>query len=291
MKNNDKTGNLQYSKSAELLHSRLVAEVKVPSNAGLNKSASALSLKPRIPAMHTSKSTALLGLENNAISFNEILPSPIPKQLQDRENFTGPISKTLSINAGSTNPNLLLSNPEPFSEYKRSSTLKKDFSKNQLNSQTNTTLSMYGIDPHGFVASLNLSPKQIDELYKVPQTFYYLTQRNLEDIQNAAATQIQLSAVSEIDSEQGSVFSDKEQTTSPLFDARNYITAVYDLKQVNLDQIDKTHYFTISKEGITQFYNKVSTFTSLAHWDREYKLYHKIANIQFFKLYKRWKVG
>ena len=287
---NNKAGNLQYSKSAELLHSRLVAEVKVPSNAGMNKSASGLTLKPRIPAMHTSKSTALIGLENNAISFNEILPSPVQKQLQDRETFNGASTKALSISAGLTGSNPFTNNPEPFSESKRSGTIKKDFKSTQNTTQSTAALTSYGIDPHGFIASLNLTPKQLHELFKVPQTFFYLTQINLDDIENDAAMQIQPTAISETDSDQGSISSDKGQTKSPFFDARNYTIAVYDLKQVNLDQIDKNHYFTISKEGITQFHNKVSTFTSLIQWDREYKLYHKIANIQFFKLYKRWKV-
>lgn len=286
---NNKSGNLQYSKSAELLHSRLVAEVKVPSNAGMNKSASGLTLKPRIPAMHTSKSTALIGLENNAFAFNEILPSPVSKQLQDRETFNGASTKALSVNAGLTGSIPFASNLESSPESKKSGTIKKDFKTTQ-NAPSTATLTSYGIDPHGFIASLNLTPKQLHELYKVPQTFFYLTQKNLDDIENDAAMQIQPTAISETDSDQGSITSEKGQIKSPFFDARNYTIAVYDLKQVNLDQIDKNHYFTISKEGITQFHNKVSTFTNLIQWDREYKLYHKIANIQFFKLYKRWKV-
>ena len=69
------------------------------------------------------------------------------------------------------------------------------------------------------------------------------------------------------------------------------IGSVYDLEKVQLDQVDKLYYFTLSKEGVTQFRNNVSSFTSLSQWEREYNLFHKIAQINFFRVYKRWKVS
>ena len=68
------------------------------------------------------------------------------------------------------------------------------------------------------------------------------------------------------------------------------VTSVYDLELITLEQLDKAYYFTLSKEGVTQFRNKVSSFTGLNQWEREYRLFHKIAEIRFFKIYKRWKV-
>jgi len=59
---------------------------------------------------------------------------------------------------------------------------------------------------------------------------------------------------------------------------------------VPLELVDKNYYFTLSKEGVTQFRSKVSSFTSLEQWEREYNLFHKIAKISFFRIYKRWKV-
>lgn len=66
-------------------------------------------------------------------------------------------------------------------------------------------------------------------------------------------------------------------------------SSVYELELVNLDQVDKNAYFTLSKEGVTQFRNKQSSFTSLTQWERECRLFNKIADINFFRVYKRWK--
>jgi hypothetical protein len=65
--------------------------------------------------------------------------------------------------------------------------------------------------------------------------------------------------------------------------------SVYDLEVATQDTIDLNFYFTLSKEGITQYSHKSSQFTSLAQWHREFLLFHMISNIRFFKLYKRWK--
>jgi dynein heavy chain len=104
-----------------------------------------------------------------------------------------------------------------------------------------------------FIGSLDLSAQQLHDLFKVAHTFFYLRCR-----------------------ERGKMGQD--------------VGSVYDLELVALDQVDKNFYFTLSKEGVTQFRNKVSSFTSLAQWEREYSLFHKIARINFFRVYKRWKV-
>lgn len=100
---------------------------------------------------------------------------------------------------------------------------------------------------NGFIASLNMTPQQLHDLFKVPHTFFYLRTKS-----NASS--------------------------------------VYSLELVSLDQVDKNSYFTLSKEGVTQFRNKLSTFTGLNQWEREYRLFHKISNINFFRIYKPWKV-
>ena len=118
-----------------------------------------------------------------------------------------------------------------------------------------------------FIGSLSLSQKQLHDLYKVPQTFFYLRIR-------------------EVENRPGTGISDHLGAGS-----RSNSGSVYDLELVALDQVDKNNYFTLSKEGVTQFRNKVSQFTGLAQWEREYRLFHKIANINFFRIYKRWKVN
>jgi hypothetical protein len=110
-----------------------------------------------------------------------------------------------------------------------------------------------GVRSNTFIGSLDLSSQQLHDLFKVAHTFFYLRCR-----------------------ERGKMGQD--------------VGSVYDLELVSLDQVDKNFYFTLSKEGVTQFRNKVSSFTSLSQWEREYHLFHKIAQINFFRVYKRWKV-
>lgn len=106
-----------------------------------------------------------------------------------------------------------------------------------------------------FIDSLNLSAKEKFDLFHIPQYFMYL-QRKPE----------------------------QENTMHEV------PRSVYDLETVNQDKVDKVVYFTISKEGITQFAKDSSHFTPLDKWEREFKIFHKMAKINFFKLYKRWKV-
>ena len=106
-----------------------------------------------------------------------------------------------------------------------------------------------------FMESLNLSVKERYELLHIAQSFFYL---RICPVEKQASQGIP--------------------------------NSVYDLEKVSQDDTDKNFYFTLSKEGITQYRNKVSTFTTIAQWEREFKLYHQISQIKFFKQYKRWKV-
>ena len=56
--------------------------------------------------------------------------------------------------------------------------------------------------------------------------------------------------------------------------------SVYDLEVAGQDTIDLNLYFTLSKEGVTQYSHKSSQFTSLAQWHREYLLFHRISAIR-----------
>eukprot|EP00605_Chrysophyceae_sp_TOSAG23-4_P002255 GSChrysophyteH1.ASY1.ANO1.2499.1 assembled CDS len=65
--------------------------------------------------------------------------------------------------------------------------------------------------------------------------------------------------------------------------------SVYDLEVVPQEYIDKDHYFTLSKEGVTIYKDRSSQFTVLSQWEREAHLFNKISNIHFFSVYRRWK--
>ncbi len=151
--------------------------------------------------------------------------------------------------------------------YSPQNTLK---STSGLNNTNHSNLQM----KNSFIGSLNLSPQQLNDLFKVSHTFFYLSVKraNPNDPKKFGGT-----------SASAGEYND-------LTDNRGNSGSVYDLEVVQLDSVDKNYYFTLSKEGVTQFRGKVSTFTGLAQWEREYKLFHKIANINFFKVYKRWKV-
>jgi len=68
-------------------------------------------------------------------------------------------------------------------------------------------------------------------------------------------------------------------------------TKFYDLEMVPQEKLDQSHYYTISKEGITQYRSKQSQFTTRTQWEREFKLFHKISNVRFFRQYRCWKVN
>ena len=106
-----------------------------------------------------------------------------------------------------------------------------------------------------FLESIELSPKERFDLQHVPQYFLYLRVKTSESF-----TQ-----------------------TMP--------RSVYNLETVTQDKLDKNAYFTMSKEGITQFSKDSSHFTPFAQWEREFKIFRRMSHIRFFKLYKRWKVS
>lgn len=60
--------------------------------------------------------------------------------------------------------------------------------------------------------------------------------------------------------------------------------SVYDLEVATQDTIDLNFYFTLSKEGVTQYSHKSSQFTSLAQWHREHLLFHRISAIRLGSL-------
>ena len=64
--------------------------------------------------------------------------------------------------------------------------------------------------------------------------------------------------------------------------------SVYDLEMATQDTIDPRFYFTLSKEGVTQYSNKSSHFTPLGQWHREFLVFHRISAIRCVsKLCKR----
>jgi hypothetical protein len=113
--------------------------------------------------------------------------------------------------------------------------------------------------PASFIDSLNLTAKEKFDLFHVPHYFLYLQKK--PDDKKASRSVYELQAASQ-------EVVDARQKSDPL----------------------KYVYFTISKEGVTQFGKEVSYFTPLDRWEREYKIFNKISNINFFKKYRRWKV-
>jgi dynein heavy chain, axonemal len=148
----------------------------------------------------------------------------------------------------------------------------------------NTTKSMLAHTSTGvhqtFLQSLNFTEKQHFDLMNVPNTFFYLkAKRSLASVPVSKASHTKYSASG---SQKAGAKVDSQSSS-------NESESVYDLELITQHQVDKRLYFTLSKEGVTMFRDKVSSFTSLAQWEREYVLFHKIANINFFKRYRRWK--
>jgi hypothetical protein len=146
-----------------------------------------------------------------------------------------------------------------------------------INTLLTTALNMTSLQvKNSFINSLNMSSQQLHDLFKVSHTFFYLSVRQVgtSDQRKRMETLASL-----------------ETTSGDPAESRGNSGSVYDLEVVSLDKVDKNFYFTLSKEGVTQFRGKVSQFTGLAQWEREFKLFHRIAGINFFKVYKRWKVS
>ena len=63
----------------------------------------------------------------------------------------------------------------------------------------------------------------------------------------------------------------------------------YDLQIVKHDAIDPTNYYTMSRAGVTHFFQTETDFTSLDQWEREYFLFTKMMDIPFFRRFRMWK--
>ena len=63
----------------------------------------------------------------------------------------------------------------------------------------------------------------------------------------------------------------------------------YDLVVVPHNDIQHKQYFTVSAAGVTKFDEGESEFVGLKAWEREFRIYHKLAKLDVFKLYKKWK--
>ncbi|OMJ88621.1 hypothetical protein SteCoe_9401 [Stentor coeruleus] len=68
----------------------------------------------------------------------------------------------------------------------------------------------------------------------------------------------------------------------------NRIGDAYDFQLVPFSKKNE-EYLTISSRGITHFTPSGAYFLSLEEWEREYKLYQRLKEIDFFKQYKKWK--
>jgi hypothetical protein len=273
--NSNNNSGMLYSKSTSALHNRLR-----PQNDNI-------ALAPK--GLNTTQPKSVVGTSNSTPHLAETTQGTLKvSKLRSDANANNAFHKTLS-NA----PSAVLLSPNAhvrshFSEVMTNShnyTSRSEFSRaaprpeieasKYENDQpllddngqpiildTDTKISVH---KNSFIGSLNLTQKQLLDLYKVPQTFFYLRIRlpGSPDLHATNASDLRTANAG----------------------------SVYDLELVSLDQVDKNNYFTLSKEGVTQFRNKVSSFTGLAQWEREFRLFHKIATINFFRIYKRWKVN
>lgn len=65
---------------------------------------------------------------------------------------------------------------------------------------------------------------------------------------------------------------------------------MYDLEPCSHAACDPNDYFTLSNAGVTHFQGVAnSEFSDLAHFEREYRLFHAIMRIPFFKKQRVWK--
>ena len=300
------------SNSAASLTSRLIPQQGVSLNQNGSSVQGGLStLKPK---MLGSKSTPSLQLAKGSSPNENGKTAKVRPDTTKRHGLA--LSNSRSAAILSPDPSLHLasesemggvgSKPSTSNSYRgpQEGTLvsRVDMNKTRLSSEADygEKLTMEDTDgvsfqQNSFIGSLGLTTQQLYDLFKVPHTFFYLRSRT-----DAAAPPRPYTAVTGalpaapgpasgngIEGEGvAGTFAPPHAQVTP----RAGFGSVYDLELVGLDQVDKNDYFTLSKEGVTQFRNKVSQFTILHQWEREYQLFHRIANINFFKVYKRWKV-
>lgn len=242
---------MQPSHSTNALTNRLVPENKI--NPNLYSSASASSLRPKIL---NSKSTSQLSHPGEAgTSKVDKLRLEVSQPAFNSKTLSNSASAQILSPDASVRANLpSRTGGSPVLSRKLSDHMLETKESGEMTLSTAERLELTtAAKGKTFIGSLDLTAQQLHDLFKVAHTFFYLRCR-----------------------ERGHSGQD--------------IGSVYDLEMVALDQVDKNFYFTLSKEGVTQFRNKVSSFTSLNQWEREYHLFHKIAQINFFRVYKRWKV-
>lgn len=244
---------MMYSQSSGALLARLRPQNDNIVKA-MNGSSSAATLNTlRPPAMSTVHSVPLLQGNNDTAKVD--VQAKVAKLKSNAGLAT--LNKTISTSASamqlSANPEIkaqfLYDHPEHPDFHRLEETLPSTpHNQTRVGALTkNEDDGKIQVPRNSFVASLNLTQQQLHDLYKVPNTFFYLRQ---------------------------------------IYGSNS----VYDLELVSLDQVDKGSYFTLSKEGVTQFQNKISTFTGLKQWEREHRLFHKIIDINFFRIYRYWKV-
>lgn len=234
-------------------------------------SAGGASLKPRVLLGSQSTSSLRTGLSKEDI----LKRKGIEPSMSGTGVITGPGSALTGLaNSGmkQVNHTTTLGTTDSTTSF-----FAEKWSDEAINSDKNQTKDL-SQQKHGvptFLDSLNLSDKAAYDLKHTPNTFFYLRVRG-----NVPTTSPSSSEPTE-SLQNGKTFEAKMEKPGS--------GSVYDLEIVSQDQLDKNFYFTLSKEGVTQFRNNVSQFTTLAQWSREYQLFFKISNIRFFQLYKRWK--
>jgi len=63
----------------------------------------------------------------------------------------------------------------------------------------------------------------------------------------------------------------------------------YNLTIVKHNEINPNNYYTMSRAGVTHFYQRGTDFCTLEQWEREYFLYIKMMEIPFFRKFRAWK--
>ena len=79
-------------------------------------------------------------------------------------------------------------------------------------------------------------------------------------------------SLSEIDPASAAMFANSMAASAGRAVAKER-ASVHDAQIVPQDDIDKQHYFTLSKEGVTIYKDKAPQFTPLEQWEKESRLF------------------
>lgn len=262
---NNMVTNSHEASSTSLLRPRMLASKSTPFLQPGEQSQRPLTVGEKVQAIRTQTLNGTMGKAlSNSASATILSVDPSIRSHEDSPNKVAfnPISGEFELGEHSAlSPST--------SSVQLSST--GGFDNTYKSTMNNTAGAVATYSKNSFIGSLNLSPSQLHDLFKVPHTFFYLTVKQGGDKKQTGGL-------------------GETEINDLIGDGKGNSDSVYDLELVHLDQVDKNFYFTLSKEGVTQFRGKVSQFTALNQWEREYRLFHKIANINFFRVYKRWKV-